>query len=83
MKRNLTDEQFVTLARHFIGCCQPITAILQEFAIPADGASVEMELWLGGFKQCPRCSTWHDDLWHNHCPSCQRRSDREGESEAA
>ncbi|MCL4872190.1 MAG: hypothetical protein KJ063_24795 [Anaerolineae bacterium] len=82
MKRNLTDEQFVTLARHFIGGCQPITSILQEFAIPADTASVEMELWVGGFKQCPRCSTWHDDLWHNHCPSCQRRSGREGGSEA-
>ncbi len=53
MKRNLTDEQFVTLATHFIGCCQPITSILQEFSITADGDSVEMELWVGGFKRCP------------------------------
>ncbi|MCL4267067.1 MAG: hypothetical protein KJ069_28065 [Anaerolineae bacterium] len=81
MKRNLTDEQFVTLATHFIGGRQPITSILQEFSITADGDSVEMELWVGGFKQCPRCGTWHDDLWHNNCPSCQQCSGREEGSE--
>lgn len=71
MIRHLTDRQFVAIVEQFIGRRGSITQILHELGITADEESVATELWTGGFKQCPRCAAWHDDLWHSRCPRCR------------
>lgn len=71
MIRHLTDRQFVAIVEQFHGRRGSIAQVLQVLGIVADEESVAMELWAGGFKQCPRCATWHDDLWHSRCARCR------------
>ena len=69
--RNLTDKQYAIIVEQFIGRHGSIEAILRDLNVTEPVDLIETELWLGGFKRCPCCGIWHEDLWHSACFTCR------------
>lgn len=69
--RNLTDKQFSIIAEQFIGRRGSIEQVLSDLGVSEPIDLIETELWTGGFKRCPGCDMWHDNLWHSTCAGCR------------